>query len=206
VRGNMPTTPIYDLKIHRRENELIVATHGRGIWIADITPFQHLTAPVQAQPAALIPIQPTVQWTGSLTPFRGNYNFNGQSRQPGVHIHYYLKSDVTGDVKVRVYDGARVIAEVDGPKTAGVNSVRWNMQARREAGPADAAGGRGGRGGFGGGGRGGGAASNVPVFPTAADGTVLSTVAPGEYRVVLSVGGQDYVQTAFISADHWSKR
>lgn len=42
--------------------------------------------------------------------------------------------------------GARVIAEVDGPKTAGVNSVRWNMQARREAGPADAAGGRGGRG------------------------------------------------------------
>lgn len=206
VRGNLPTTPVYDLKIHRRENELIVATHGRGIWIADITPFQHLTAPVQAQPAALIPIQPAVQWAPSLTPFRGNYNFNGQSRQPGVHIHYYLKSDVTGDVKVRVYDGARVIAEVDGPKTAGVNSVRWNMQARREAGPADAAGGRGGRGGFAGGGRGGAATPSVPVFPAAAAGSVLSTVAPGEYRVVLTVGGQDYTQTAIISADHWSKR
>jgi len=110
-------------------------------------------------------------------------------------------------VKVRVFDGARLIAEVDGPKTAGVNSVRWNMQARREAGPTDAAGGRGGRGGFaGGGGRGGGAASTVPVFPAAAAGTVLSTVPPGEYRVVLSVGGQEYTQTAIISADHWSNR
>lgn len=208
VRGNLPTTPIYDMKIHPRENELIIATHGRGIWIADITPFQHLTSPVQAQPAALFPIQPAVQWMTGLTPIRANYNFSGQSRQPGAHIHYYLRSDVTGEVTVRVYDGARVIAEIDGPKTAGINTVRWNMQARREAGAAEAAGGRGGRGGAGAGfgGRGGGAAPAVPVFPTAAPGTVLSTVAPGEYRVVLSVGGQEYTQTALISADHWTRR
>ncbi len=205
VRNNLPTTPIYDLKIHPRENELIIGTHGRGIWIADITPFQHLTQPVQAQPAALIPIQPTVQWATGLTPFRANYNFNGQSRALGVHIHYYLQRDVAGDVKVRVYDGARVIAEVDGPKTAGINTVRWNMQARRESGPGDAAGGRGGRGGFPGGGRG-GAAPTVPVFPAAAPNTVLSTVAPGQYRVVLTVDGRTYEQTALISADHWTRR
>ena len=47
-------------------------------------------------------------------------------------ISYYLKSDVTGDVKVRVYSGSRVIAEMDGAKTAGVNTVRWNLQVRRE--------------------------------------------------------------------------
>lgn len=76
----------------------------------------------------------------------------------------FLRSDAPGDVKVRVFDGVRLIAEVDGPKTAGVNSVRWNMQAHREAGPTE------------------------PVFPAGAAGTVLSTVPPGEYRVVLSVG------------------
>lgn len=206
VRGNMPTTPIYDLKIHPRENELIVATHGRGIWIADITPFQHLTAPVQAQPAALVPIQPTVQWNTGLTPFRANYNFRGESRAPGVHISYYLQRDVAGDVTIQVFDGTRVIADVQGPKTAGVHKVLWTMQGRREAGPGEAAG-RGGRGGFGGGrgGRGGGAPA-VTTFPAAAPGSVLSTVAPGTYRVVLTVNGQAYEQTATILADHWTGR
>jgi photosystem II stability/assembly factor-like uncharacterized protein len=206
VRGNMPTTPIYDLKIHPRENELIVATHGRGIWIADITPFQHLTAPVQAQPAALVPIQPAVQWNTGLTPFRANDNFRGESRAPGVHISYYLQRDVTGDVTIQVFDGARVIADVQGPKTAGVHKVLWTMQGRREAGPGEAAG-RGGRGGFGGGrgGRGGGAPA-VTSFPTAAPGSVLSTVSPGTYRVVLTVNGQSYEQTATILADHWTGR
>lgn len=208
VRGNMPTTPIYDLKIHRREGELIVATHGRGIWIADVTPFQHLTQAVQAQPAALIPVQTTVQWATGLQPFRANYNFAGQSRPTGVIINYYLQRDVTGDVKVRVYDGTRIIAETDGPKTAGINTVRWNMQGRREAGPADAAaGGRGGRAGGGGfGGRGGAAATGTPVFPAAAAGSILSPVGPGDYRVVLVVDGREYAQTATISADLWTKR
>jgi len=82
------------------------------------------------------------------------------------------------------------------------------MQARREASPADAAGGRGGRGGgaAGFGGRGGAAAPTAPVFPTAGAGVVLAPVGPGHYRVVLSVGGQEYTQTAIISEDHWSKR
>jgi photosystem II stability/assembly factor-like uncharacterized protein len=206
VRGNMPTTPIYDLKIHPRENELIVATHGRGIWIADITPFQHLTSAVQAQPAALVPVQPAVQWNTGLTPFRANYNFRGESRAPGVHINYYLQRDVTGDVTIQVYDGARVIADVQGPKTAGVHKVLWSMQGRREAGPGEAAGrgGRGGRGGFGGG-RGGGA-TTVTTFPAPAAGSVLSTVSPGTYRVVLTVNGQSYEQTATILADHWTGR
>ncbi|GAG02714.1 unnamed protein product, partial [marine sediment metagenome] len=38
MKNNMPIQPVQDLKIHPRENDLIVATHGRGIWIADISP------------------------------------------------------------------------------------------------------------------------------------------------------------------------
>ncbi len=185
VRNNLPTTPIYDMAIHPRENELIIATHGRGIWIADITPYQHLTAAVLSSPASLFPIQPTVQWVAGLQPMRANMNFPGQSRPGGVIINYHLAATVSGDVKVRVYDGARLIAETDAPKTAGVNTVRWNVQARREAGPGDAAGGRGGRGGGGRGGRAAAAAQASPAFPAAGGGGVLTPVGPGDYRVVL---------------------
>ena len=39
----LPTVPVYDLKIHPRDNELIAATHGRAFWVVDITPLQQMT-------------------------------------------------------------------------------------------------------------------------------------------------------------------
>jgi photosystem II stability/assembly factor-like uncharacterized protein len=42
LMAGMPTVPVYDLKIHPRDRELIAATHGRGIWIVDISPLEQL--------------------------------------------------------------------------------------------------------------------------------------------------------------------
>jgi hypothetical protein len=42
--AGLPTVSVYDLKIHSRDNDLIVATHGRGIWVMDdISPLQELS-------------------------------------------------------------------------------------------------------------------------------------------------------------------
>ena len=203
MKNGMTTNPVHDLAIHPREQELIVGTHGRGIYIADISGLQALTPAVLGADAHLAPIVPTVQQTAGLRPVTASLNYNGQSRQPGVHINYYLKSAAQG-VKIRVYDGARMIAEGDAPGNAGLNTVRWTMQSVRPATEAELAGGgrgRGGRGGGGGGfgGRGGGTPTGSPQFPAVGTG-VLATVNPGEYRVVLSVGGREYTQTAFIMA------
>ena len=77
-------------------------------------------------------------------------------------------------------------------KSAGINTVRWNLEARRERvqGEPAPAGGRGGRGGGGGGGA-----------QPAAGAFVSTPVEPGQYRVVLSVGGRDYTQTGVVMAD-----
>ncbi len=41
VKANLPTMPIYEIKQHPRDNDLILATHARGIWILDDpTPIQ----------------------------------------------------------------------------------------------------------------------------------------------------------------------
>jgi hypothetical protein len=42
LMSGMPTVPVYDLKIHPRDRELIAATHGRGVWIVDIAPLEQL--------------------------------------------------------------------------------------------------------------------------------------------------------------------
>ena len=123
-----------------------------------------------------------------------------------MHINYYLKSAANG-VTVRVYDGARMIAETTtAPGKAGLNTVRWTMQSVRPmteaeqqaaADVADAAAVVGG--GFGGARR--RSRRRSPQFPAAAANAVMATVPPGEYRVVLSVGGREYTQTAQVRAD-----
>ena len=50
--------PVYDLKIHPRDRELIAGTHGRGILILDVAPLQQMSADVLGRPAYLF--QPAV--------------------------------------------------------------------------------------------------------------------------------------------------
>lgn len=188
-RGVFPTTPVYDVKIHPRDHELVIGTHGRGIWVVDIAALEELTPANLAADAHLMNIQPYIQWAAGRGTETASVNFAGQSRPAGVAINYTLKTAASGDVKIRIFDGSRQILELDGGKSAGVNTVRWNLNGQREAGAADAAGGRGGRGG----GRGG--------APAGGGGSVSYTVDPGQYRVVLSVGGKDYAQTMLVMAD-----
>jgi photosystem II stability/assembly factor-like uncharacterized protein len=36
--GNMPYAYVHDLAIHPRDNMVIIATHGRGMWVLDANP------------------------------------------------------------------------------------------------------------------------------------------------------------------------
>jgi photosystem II stability/assembly factor-like uncharacterized protein len=206
MKSGITTNPVHDLAIHPREHELIVGTHGRGMFIADISGLQALTPAVLAADAHLVPIVPTVQHVTGLRPMVASLNYDGQSRLPGAHITYYLKA-ASSSVTVRVLDGARTIAETTtAPGKAGLNTVRWTLQSSRPMTEPErqAAAGRGGRGrgGVGGFGRGGAPTTPAtPQFPAQAENTVLATVPPGEYRVVLTVGGREYTQTALVVAE-----
>jgi photosystem II stability/assembly factor-like uncharacterized protein len=214
MKNGLPTNPVHDLQIHPREKEVIVGTHGRGMFIADISALEGLTPQAMNADAALFSIVPAVQWVQPPRPVTASINFNGQSRPAGVTINYYLKSAVSS-ARVQVFDGTRMIADTAGPTAAGIQTVRWNLQSRRELTETErAAAGRGGRGGRGaggggppgGGGRGGrGGGSNVIVFPAVSADAVMSTVEPGEYRVVLKVGNTEYTQKATVLADLWFK-
>jgi hypothetical protein len=97
-----------------------------------------------------------------------------------------------------------MIAETtSAPGKPGLNTVRWTMQSARPMTEAEQqAGGRGrGRGGAGFGGGRGGPSTGSPQFPVPAQGIAIAAVPPGAYRVVLTVGGRDYSQTALILTD-----
>ena len=183
--NNLPTARVDDILIHPRDNDLIVATHARGVWILDdITPLQQMSSAVAALGAELFDIRPAVayvtdrqsdQYTG------GQRHFVGENPPRGASINYYLKGAATGDVRVTISDlGGRTLRTINGPKAAGINRVMWNLTAQ----PPEGRGGGGGRGG----GRGGGGGQPVE---------------PGTYVVALEVNGQRFSRSVTVLEDIW---
>ena len=122
---DMPTNPAYDMVIHPRENELVVATHGRGIFIADISPLQGMTQQAMNATVALFDIQPAVQYMSGLSNVTASTNMNGESRQPGTHIHFHAKA--AGKANLKIYRGAKEIYKTTMDAEAGLNSMNWRF-------------------------------------------------------------------------------
>ena len=179
--NNLPTARVDDILVHPRDNDLIVATHARGVWIADdITALQQATTEVQGQDAILFDIRPTVLWLtdrqrGQQT--GGQRAFVGENPPRGAAIGYYLKTAATGDVKIAISDGSgRVVRTIDGSKRAGINRVVWNLSVGQGAQAA--------------GGFGRGAATAVPA---------------GTYMVTLEVGGKKLTKPLTLLEDVWMR-
>jgi hypothetical protein len=192
--NGLPTVRIDDILIHPRDNDLIVGTHGRSIWIIDdLTPLQQLTDAVTGSDAHLFDPRPATSWitdTQKADGLGAAKHFRAQNPQGGTAISYYLKSAVTGDVKITITDlSGRVVREMDGTKHAGINRVQWNLSPNPQPG---AQGGRGfGQGGGGGRGRGGRGAPFVNP----------ASVAPGSYIVKLSIAGKELMKNVAVEAD-----
>jgi len=187
----LPTVRIDDILVHPRDNDLIIGTHGRSIWILDdISALQQLTDEAMKADVTLFPPRPAVAWRNDITQsitVGGNKHFRGENPAPGTAISYYLKSAPAGDAKITITDvTGRVVREMAGPKEAGLNRVQWNLRGN----PIQ--GGAGGRGAGGGGGQAAGGRGGQAGGPA---------VEPGTYLLKLTVGGKDFTQKIVVEAD-----
>jgi photosystem II stability/assembly factor-like uncharacterized protein len=193
LRLNLPTVPVADIAIHPRENDLILATHGRSFWILDdITPFEQMNDRVRSSDLHLFDIRPATSWR--VYDYRNDHGgpghkfFIGENPPYGAPINYYLKSQPGPSDKVLVaVEDARgnKVREFEGTKDAGVNRVTWDLRS----GPlsevpaalrADMPGGGGGQRGFG---------NRGPV------------VDPGTYSVTVSLGSVKMKKTLVVEDD-----
>jgi len=132
MQNDMPTQPIHDLVIHPRENDLVVGTYGRGIFITDISPLQELTPKTLDSDLHLFQLEPKVQWVIPREKMVSSQNYSGENEPYGVMINYYLKEDQRSDVAITIYQGTRAIREMKGPGSAGMNQVEWRMNTLRK--------------------------------------------------------------------------
>ena len=186
LRANLPTVPVYEVTLHPRDNAMILATHGRGLWILDdLTPIQQSTAAQAASDAFLFDPAAAVYRSPAQDRervFEGDMQFLGENPPIGAVIAYSLKAKADS-LRIVIRDAAgtevRTLKDkaVEDRKAAGVNTVVWNLQSSSIA-PARKGGGGGGGFPFGGGG------GDEP-------GTAGPVVLPGTYQVALVVNGKE---------------
>jgi hypothetical protein len=133
VRGKLPTVPVFDVQVHPRDEDLIVGTHGRGVYILD-----ELGALAQFDPTVLeaelrlFDIQPAT--TYRVYTHKGNtgHKFMAGANPPeGALISYYLKAKPAekDEVKLTIADAAgTVVRELKGAKERGLNQASWDLR------------------------------------------------------------------------------
>ncbi|PYO92188.1 MAG: sialidase [Gemmatimonadetes bacterium] len=130
--GDLPAVAVRDLAIHPRDHDLVIATHGRGIWIVDdISPLRALTPEVLASPVAFLPGRPTVQrlqagggWAN------GDAMYIGPNPPDDAVITYYQRRrHIFGDMKLAVYDASgKLLGTLPTSKRRGLNRATWSMR------------------------------------------------------------------------------
>jgi hypothetical protein len=180
---DFPAVPVDDLVVQARESDLVVATHGRGIWIIDdISPLRALTPDVMTKEATLIPGRPSTQYfdvSGGWP--EGDESFHGRNHPFDAQITYYQKGrHIFGDLKIEIFDqDGKLVDTVAGSKHRGLNRAGWGMHVRPPAvAPAASA-----------------------LFEAAQGPRVL----PGTYTVKLTKGEQVYTEQLNVAIDPRAK-
>ena len=132
--GHFPAVAVRDLVIQPRDNDLVLATHGRGIWIIDdITPLRHLTPQLLAEDAAFVsarPVQQRIEANGGWA--NGAAAFVGENPKDGAVINYYQRTrQLYGKLKIEVLDpSGKLIDELPASSRRGLNRAIWTMHRK----------------------------------------------------------------------------
>jgi photosystem II stability/assembly factor-like uncharacterized protein len=98
---NLPQTPVRDLQIHKREKDLVVATHGRSFWILDdVTPLYEIMDGKVKTEAHLYKPRPSYLMNGGARPSRPDADA-GENVPMGVQVRYYLANKPSKELKLQ---------------------------------------------------------------------------------------------------------
>ncbi len=179
--NNLPMVRVDDIKIHPREHDLILATHGRALWILDdITSLEESSSEKAGMELCLFDIRPAISWRkfDQTSALDGEKAFAAVNPPYGALITYGLKQATKEKVAVTILDKqGKVVRELNGTGSAGINRINWDLRY------------------------------STPVEPTPEQRWAMAegffyrvvegpVVEPGEYTVRVSVGKDQATKTA----------
>jgi photosystem II stability/assembly factor-like uncharacterized protein len=192
IKANFPTVPVWDVTFVKSTRDLVVATHGRGIFVFDnIRPLEELSPQIEAGTFHVFSASDGTmlhRWRSDEGQTNG---YTAPNAPDGVIVDYFIKSELKASpeqkrdrqtpVKIVVTDqqGNLVTTEY-GPSNAGVNRFVWNM---RYDGPTPLK------------------SAAPPTENEFFNPNRGPMVVPGTYKISVTVNGQTESQTATVVPD-----
>lgn len=130
---NLPRVAVHDVLVHPRDNDLILATHGRSLYVFDdASAIQQLSPEVVNANANLFDVRLAYRFTMRMSRYGvADAVFKGQNPPQGAFITYYLKDkpDPKTPMKMEILDSAgKLVSEIRGfPKEKGINRAVWSL-------------------------------------------------------------------------------
>ena len=140
----LPTVSVYDLKIHPREKDLIIGSHGRGIWIVDdISPLKQMNDIILSQPVYLFEQKPVTLWQNiSRGGQRGHFWWAGSnpahikktSSLPRaefnveVPVNFYINQDNIDSIQIKITGEGDQSSLKKIKVSPGLNRYYWNRE------------------------------------------------------------------------------
>ncbi|MFZ0335172.1 MAG: hypothetical protein WAN10_07345 [Candidatus Acidiferrales bacterium] len=194
LKADFPTAAVFDLQFVKRSHDLVVATHGRGILVLDdIRPLEELTPEIESSDFHLFTPAPGIMYHTWRTGEGQGEGYSAPNAPTGVVIDYYLKSEIKapseqrraregqGPVKIVISDDrGNTVATYSGPSNAGINRFVWTMQSE---GPARLE------------------LERTPTPNEFFNANRGPRVAPGNYKVSVTVNGQTESQDVTVDPD-----
>jgi hypothetical protein len=181
IANNLPPVSVRDIRVHPREGDLVIGTHGRGAWILDdVRPLQEW-AQASGKDAHLFPVRDATRWYmhGRLEA-QGTRRYAADNPEYGAYINLYLKDAPEDAIRVTIRNAAgqtvRVLEDIEA--VAGINRIVWDLR-HDAATPLD----------------------NPPMtgFGT---GAMHPFAVPGAYTATVDAAGQSMEASFTVKADH----
>jgi photosystem II stability/assembly factor-like uncharacterized protein len=134
--GGLPTVAVDDILVHARDNDLVIATHGRSLYILDdVRALQELGAEVRARDLHLFEPRPALainrmpgfgDWNGSAV-------FRGENPPAGAALTYWVKAYTAEPVKIAIKNAGGVpVANLTAPNGPGLHRVVWDLKPSKD--------------------------------------------------------------------------
>lgn len=173
LNTNLPTVAVHEIAVHPTQGEIVAATHGRSLWILNVSALQQMQPKDIAEKPRLFKPVDVIRWVPQPSRGRTNRSFTGDNPPPGAHIYYSLP-ERADQVSLKVLDvEGNVLRELKAEDGPGLHKSTWSLiRTVSEKGKK----------------------IDFAKGPAAA-------VSANTYRLVLTVDGQEQSQTLRVLAD-----
>jgi hypothetical protein len=176
----LPTVAVHEVAVHPTAGEIVAATHGRSLWILDVTALRQMASESVKEKPTLYKPNTLVRWQDMPGRGRSGRRFVGQNPPTTAQVYYSLPKKAE-KVTLRFVDiDGKQVGEMNAPGDGGLHRIAWDTVLRTQAAPEP----KGGGGALFGGGR----------FQSRPGGRM---VPPGHYRIVMLIDGKEAGSQSF---------